>query len=96
MSIQIFSSKREKKELKVLFISKRDACRAPIAETIFKYLASKYADKNFNKFLWRAASAGLEVPNHHQGSLPEHKAIRVLNENHLETSSGSRQVSELN
>lgn len=93
MAVRIFSSSREKKELKVLFISKRDECRAPIAETIFKYLADKYADKNWNKFLWRVASAGLEVPNHHQGSLPDHKTIRVLNENHLETSSGSRQVS---
>jgi protein-tyrosine-phosphatase len=92
MSVQIFNSSRQKKELKVLFISKRDACRAPIAECIFKYLAEKYADRHFNRFLWRAGSAGMDVPNHHQGSLPEHKTLRVLCENQLDTSSGSRQV----
>lgn len=95
MSIEIFNSKRQKKELKVLFVSKRSACRAPIAETIFKYLADKYADKNFNRFLWRASSAGLDVPNHYQGQLPERPALRVLSENRLETSSGAKQVSNI-
>jgi protein-tyrosine-phosphatase len=92
MSVEIFNSSRQKRELKVLFISKRDACRAPIAECIFKHLAEKYADRHFNRFLWRAGSAGMEVSKHHQGSLPEHKTLRVLCENHLDTASGARQV----
>ena len=93
MAIQVFTSSRQKKELKVLFVSKRSECRAPIAEAIFDYLAEKNADKNFNKFLWRASSAGMEVAKHHQGSLPDPKTLRVLAENHLGTTSGSRQVS---
>ena len=94
MSIEIFRSSRQKRELKVLFISKRDACRAPIAETIFKYLADKYCDRPFNRFLWRAASAGLEVQPNQQGSLPERNTLKVLIENHLETTNGSRQVNK--
>lgn len=93
MSVEIFHSSRQKRELKVLFVSRRDECRAPIAETIFRYLADKYCDARFNRFLWRASSAGLEVPSHHQGALPDHKTMRVLNENHLDTSTGAKQVS---
>lgn len=93
MSVEIFHSSRQKRELKVLFISKRDACRAPIAETIFRYLADKYCDRQFNRFLWRTSSAGLEVQPHHQGDLPDQKTLRVLGENHLDTTAGVRQVS---
>lgn len=96
MAVEIFQSSRQKRELKVLFVSKRDACRAPIAETIFDHLADKYRDRQFNRFLWRASSAGLEVLSHNQGSLPEPKALRVLGENRLGTTAGSRNVSELN
>ena len=93
MSIEIFQSSRSKKELKVLFVSKRDACRAPIADTIFNHLADKYSTRNFNKFNWRSSSAGLEVPPAWQGKLPDQKTLRVINENHLETMNGCRQVS---
>lgn len=93
MSIEIFSSSRSKKELKVLFISRRDTCRGPIAEAIFNYLINRYSNKTFNKFSWRSASAGLEVSQVMQGNLPDPKTLRVLNENHLETTHGCRQVS---
>ncbi|CAG9797017.1 unnamed protein product [Chironomus riparius] len=92
MSIEIFQSSRSKKELKVLFISKRDSCRAPIADTIFNHLADKYSNRNFNKFIWRSSSAGLEVPQASQGKLPDQKTLRVINENHLETMHGCRQI----
>jgi protein-tyrosine-phosphatase len=93
MSVQIFHSSRQKRELKVLFVSRRDECRAPIAETIFKYLAEKNCDKGFNRFLWRAASAGMEVQPHNQGALPNRMTLRVLSENQMDTTAGARQVS---
>jgi protein-tyrosine-phosphatase len=93
MSIEIFQSSRKKKELKVLFLSRRDSCRAPIADTIFNHLADKYSNRTFNKFNWRSSSAGLEVSQGAQGKLPDQKTLRVLNENHLETMHGCRQVS---
>jgi len=93
MSIEIFQSSRRKKELKVLFLSKRDSCRAPIADTIFNHLSDKYSNRTFNKFNWRSSSAGLEVSQGSQGKLPDQKTLRVLNENHLETMHGCRQVS---
>lgn len=93
MSVEIFTSSRAKRELKVLFISKHDTCRAPIADAIFSHLADKYADRSFNKFYWRSSSAGLEVSQASQGKLPDQKTIRVLSENHLETTHGCRQVS---
>lgn len=95
MSVEIFHSSRQKRELKVLFVSRRDECRAPMAETIYRHLADKYCDKTFNRFLWRTSSAGLEVESHHQGSLPDRQTLRVLTENYLETTNGSRQVSAM-
>lgn len=85
------SKKKKKRELKVLFVSKRDACRGPMAECIFNYLTEKYNLKSFSRFIWRSHSAGLVAYN--QGNLPEQFALQVLNENHLETMHGCRQVS---
>ncbi|CRK86556.1 CLUMA_CG000200, isoform A [Clunio marinus] len=84
------SKNKKRKELKVLFVSRRDSCRGPIAETIFQHLAEKYNLKHFNRFSWRANSAGLEKYN--QGNLPEHFCLRVLAENNLETMHGCRQI----
>lgn len=82
--------KKERRELKVLFVSKRDSCRGPMAECIFIYLAEMYNKKSFARFIWRASSAGLM--KHNQGNLPEQLCLRVLAENHLETMHGCRQV----
>lgn len=83
--------KKKRRELKVLFVSKRDSCRGPMAETIFAYIADKYNLKSFSRFIWRASSAGLVKYN--QGNLPEQLCLRVLAENKLETLHGCRQVS---
>jgi protein-tyrosine-phosphatase len=93
MAVEIFNSSRGKKELKVIFVSKRDQCRAPIADSIFSHLAEKFANKAFNKFLWRSTSCGLSVPPSMQARMPEEKALRVICENHLDNVHGSRQVS---
>lgn len=85
------SKKKKPKELKVLFVSRRDSCRGPMAECIFNHLAEKHKLRSFNRFLWQAQSAGLEKWN--QGNLPEQLCLRVLAENNLETMSGCRQVS---
>lgn len=92
LSIDNDASKKKKRELKVMFVSKRDACRGPMAESIFKYLAEKYAMKSFNKFLWKAMSAGLDKYN--EGNLPDQMSLRVLGENHLESMHCCRQVSQ--
>jgi protein-tyrosine-phosphatase len=83
---------KKRQELKVLFVSKRDSCRGPMAESIFNYLADKYSMKTWNRFLWRVNSAGFTKYN--QGYLPEQLALRVLAENNLETLHGCRQVSQ--
>lgn len=85
------SKTKKKRELKVLFVSKRDCCRGPMAECIFAYLADKYNLKSFSRFIWRASSAGLV--KFCPGNLPEQLALRVLAENNLETMHGCRQVS---
>lgn len=82
---------KKKRELKVLFVSKRDCCRAPMADCIFQYLAEKYSIRPFCRFLWRSQSAGFESYN--QGNLPEQMCLRVLKENNLDTMHGCRQVS---
>lgn len=82
---------KKRRELKVLFVSKRDTCRGPMAEAILNYLADKYSMKTWNRFTYRVNSAGFIKYN--QGYLPEQLALRVLAENHLETLHGSRQVS---
>lgn len=82
---------KKKPELKVLFVSKRDCCRGPMADCIFQYLTEKYSLKSFCRFLWRSQSAGFE--SYCQGNLPEQMCLRVLKENNLETMHGCRQVS---
>lgn len=82
---------KKKRELKVLFVSKRDACRGPMAECIFNHLVDKFNTKSFARFNWRVQSAGL-VP-YNQGNLPEQFCLRVLHENSLETMHGCKQVS---
>lgn len=84
--------KKNMRELKVLFVSKRDSCRGPMAETIFDHIAEKNKIKPFNRFLWRASSAGMVKYN--QGYLPEQLCLRVLAENNLDTMHGCRQVSD--
>jgi hypothetical protein len=83
--------KKKLKELKVLFVSRRDTCRGPIAECIFDHLNDKFAFKPFARFFWRSASAGMIRYN--GGHLPDQLALRVLAENKLQTTHGSRQVS---
>jgi protein-tyrosine-phosphatase len=82
---------KPKKELKVLFVSRLDSCRGPMADCIFTHIADKHAMKPYARFNWRSMSAGLRKYN--QGNLPEQLALRVLAENHLETMHGCRQVS---
>jgi len=85
------SAGKRQKEFKVLFISQRDACRGPMAECIFQMLADKYAMKSFNKFLWKATSAGLEKYN--QGNLPDQMCLKVLGDNYLDSKHACRQAS---
>lgn len=85
-------NKKQMRELKVLFVSKRDSCRGPMAESIFDHIAEKNKLKPFNRFLWRASSAGMVKYN--QGYLPEQLCLRVLGENNLDTMHGCRQVSD--
>lgn len=86
--------RKKLKELKVLFVSRHDACRGPMAECIFHHINEKFAYQPFAKFDWRPASAGMI--RFRGGNLPDQLALRVLKENNLETMHGSRQVSENN
>lgn len=81
----------KKRELKVMFISKRDACRGPMAECIFQFIVNKYQGKAFSKFRWKISSAGLEKYN--PGDIPEQRCLQVLGENRLDTIHCCRQVS---
>jgi protein-tyrosine-phosphatase len=85
--------KLKRKELKVLFVSKHDSCRGPMAESIFQSIAERHAMKPYSRFLWRSASAGLS--RYLPGNLPEQLALRVLAENGLDTVHGCRQVSQM-
>ena len=80
-----------RKELRVLFVSKHDACRGPMADCIFQSIADRHAMKSYSRFLYRSASAGIN--RHNPGNLPEQLALRVLSENDLDTVHGCRQVS---
>lgn len=88
-----FGSKDDKKvkELKVLFVSKHDACRGPMAESILESISERHAMKPYARFIYRTQSAGLVryIP----GNLPEQLALRVLAENNLSSVHGCRQVS---
>lgn len=77
--------------MKVLFVSKRGACRGPMAESIFNSIGDKYNTKPFSKGYMRAQSAGLDVGRRNR--TPEDLALRVLAENELETLLSCRQVS---
>lgn len=88
------SSSKKKIDLKVLFVSRRDTCRGPMAETIFEHLNERYSFKPFARFDYRVQSCGLKLP-HSQGHLPEQLTLRVLAENGLETLHGCRQVKKL-
>lgn len=85
--------KLKRKELKVLFVSKHDSCRGPMAESIFQSIAERHAMKPYSRFLWRSASAG--ISRYLPGNLPEQLALRVLAENGLDTVHGCRQVSQV-
>lgn len=87
--------RKKLKELKVLFVSRRDSCRGPMAECIFDHINDKFVYQSFAKFDWRADSAGM-IRTRHGGHLPDPLALRVLKENNLETSHGVRQVWENN
>lgn len=83
--------RKKLRELKVLFVSRRDTCRGPMAECIFEHINDKFVYQPFAKFDWRVASAGMI--RYKGGYLPDELALRVLKENRLETTHGSRQVS---
>lgn len=83
--------RKKLKELKVLFVSRRDSCRGPMAECIFDHINDKFVYQSFAKLDWRADSAGM-IRTRHGGHLPDPLALRVLKENNLETSHGVRQV----
>lgn len=87
---QLLNKDPRQKELKVLFVSKRDTCRGPMAECIFEHIAEKFSFKPFARFTWRVQSAGFK--HYNPGHLPDQLAMRVLAENGLETMHGSRQV----
>jgi hypothetical protein len=86
-------AKKKLKDLKVLFVSRRDTCRGPMAECIFDHINEKFAFKPFARFFYRSCSAGMIRYN--GGHLPDQLALRVLAENNLQTSHGSRQVKHL-
>lgn len=86
-------NKKQRKELKVLFVSKHDCCRGPMADCIFQNIADRHAMKSYSRFLWRSSSAGLKKYN--PGNLPDQLALRVLGENNLDTVHGCREVNYL-
>lgn len=92
-SLSTDAENKKKRELKVLFVSKRDMCRGPMAECIFNYLADKYNLKSFSRFIWRAHSSGMDCYRYNLGNLPDQLSLRVLAENRLETQHGCRQAS---
>lgn len=87
----IGTEEKTKRQLKVLFVSKHDACRGPMAESIFESIVDKNALKPYARFLWQTQSAGLV--RYLPGNLPEQLALRVLAENNLSSVHGCRQVS---